>query len=84
MTGLPGFEPGIHGIKTRCLTAWLQPNDNGEGRIRTFELERGRIYSPLRLATSLPHHEYYNDPYGDRTRDTTVKGWCLNRLTKGP
>ena len=24
------------------------------------------------------------DPYGIRTHDTTVKGWCLNRLTKGP
>ena len=24
------------------------------------------------------------DPYGNRTHVTTVKGWCLNRLTKGP
>src|SRR5699024_2160173 len=24
------------------------------------------------------------DPYGIRTRDTAVKGRCLNRLTKGP
>ncbi len=24
------------------------------------------------------------DPAGNRTRDTTVKGWCLNRLTTGP
>ena len=24
------------------------------------------------------------DPTGIRTRDTTVKGWCLNRLTIGP
>ena len=24
------------------------------------------------------------DPYGIRTRVTTVKGWCLNHLTKGP
>ena len=23
MAGLPGFEPGDGGIKTRCLTAWL-------------------------------------------------------------
>ena len=22
MAGLPGFEPGNDGIKTRCLTAW--------------------------------------------------------------
>ena len=24
------------------------------------------------------------DPNGIRTHDTTVKGWCLNRLTMGP
>ncbi len=24
MAGLPGFEPGYDGIKTRCLTAWRQ------------------------------------------------------------
>ena len=24
------------------------------------------------------------DPYGTRTHDTTVRGWCLNRLTNGP
>ena len=23
-------------------------------------------------------------PKGNRTPDTTVKGWCLNRLTNGP
>ena len=27
---------------------------------------------------------FYYDPYGIRTRDTAVKGRCLNRLTKGP
>ena len=26
----------------------------------------------------------FGDPYGNRTHVTTVKGWCLNRLTKGP
>ena len=25
MAGLGGFEPPHDGIKTRCLTAWLQP-----------------------------------------------------------
>ena len=25
-----------------------------------------------------------DDPYGIRTRDTAVKGRCLNRLTNGP
>ena len=26
----------------------------------------------------------FGDPDGTRTHDTTVKGWCLNRLTNGP
>ena len=25
MAGVAGFEPAHHGIKTRCLTAWLPP-----------------------------------------------------------
>ncbi len=25
MAGVPGFEPGHGGIRTRCLTAWLHP-----------------------------------------------------------
>ena len=28
--------------------------------------------------------ELSGDPYGTRTHVTTVKGWCLNRLTMGP
>lgn len=24
------------------------------------------------------------DPYGNRTHDSTLRGWRLNRLTKGP
>ena len=27
---------------------------------------------------------FNGDPNGIRTHDTTVKGWCLNRLTMGP
>ena len=26
MAGAVGIEPTNHGIKTRCLTAWLRPN----------------------------------------------------------
>lgn len=26
----------------------------------------------------------FGDPCGNRTHDSTVKGWCLNLLTKGP
>lgn len=29
LAGVPGFEPGSAGTKTRCLTAWLYPKDNG-------------------------------------------------------
>ena len=28
--------------------------------------------------------ELFGDPNGTRTHVTTVKGWCLNRLTNGP
>ena len=47
--GVAGFEPAHHGIKTRCLTAWLYPNMvEGSG----FEPPnpKERIYSPPRLA----------------------------------
>ena len=27
LAGAVGFEPTHHGIKTRCLTAWLHPNN---------------------------------------------------------
>ena len=27
MAGVVGFEPTHDGIKTRCLTAWLHPNN---------------------------------------------------------
>ncbi len=29
MAGLEGIEPSHVGIKIRCLTTWLQPNNNG-------------------------------------------------------
>ena len=50
MAGVPGFEPGHDGIKTRCLTAWLYPNANinktgGGGQIRTAEPEGADLQS---------------------------------------
>ena len=33
---------------------------------------------------SLRYVLFAGDPYGTRTHVTTVKGWCLNRLTNGP
>ena len=29
MAGAGGFEPPYRGIKIRCLTTWLRPNDRG-------------------------------------------------------
>ena len=37
-----------------------------------------------RKHTPLSVFLFFGDPYGNRTHVTTVKGWCLNRLTKGP
>lgn len=28
LAGVPGFEPGNGGTKTRCLTTWLYPKDS--------------------------------------------------------
>ena len=62
LTGVAGFEPTHEGVKVPCLTAWLYPKKNvhsktslrmeGEG----FEPPnpKERIYSPPRLASSLP------------------------------
>ena len=55
ITGIAGFEPTHDRVKVCCLTAWLYPNVmEGEG----FEPSnpKERIYSPLRLATSLSLH----------------------------
>ena len=50
MAGVPGFEPGHDGIKTRCLTAWLYPinydkKTGGGGQIRTAEPEGADLQS---------------------------------------
>ena len=39
--------------------------------------------SPLTFNVAT-YNSISNDPYGIRTRDTAVKGRCLNRLTNGP
>ena len=42
-----------------------------------------RIYRAKK--TTGEHLSFFiGDPNGIRTHDTTVKGWCLNRLTMGP
>ena len=54
-TGVAGFEPTNDGVKVRCLTAWLYPNNRMVGRSGFEPLNpKERIYSPPRLASSLP------------------------------
>ena len=44
LAGVPGFEPGIAGIKIRCLTTWLHP-------IRFIGKRRVLVNSPGNQAT---------------------------------
>ena len=55
--GIAGFEPANHGIKTRCLTAWLYPNNGGREWIRTTEPEGADLQSAAFSQTSLPFHK---------------------------
>ena len=45
MAGQVGFEPTVHGIKTRCLTTWLLPS-NGAGD--QFQLIEGNHTGPIK------------------------------------
>ncbi len=51
--GVAGFEPAHDGVKVRCLTAWLYPNDIMEDLGFEPRNPKERIYSPSRLASSL-------------------------------
>ena len=78
MAGPPGFEPGHDGVKVRCLTAWLRANwwRGTDSNRRTL---RERIYSPPRLASSLP---LQNGGLGrNRTADTRIFSPLLYRLS---
>ena len=47
-TGVAGFEPTNDGVKVRCLTAWLYPNNiknGGKKWIRTTEPEGADLQS---------------------------------------
>ena len=49
----------------------------------------GFVVFPVRGHQTAKKHRTFpvlfaGDPYGTRTHVTTVKGWCLNRLTNGP
>ena len=45
MAGVLGFEPRHDGIKIRCLTAWLYPNNGATDGNRTHEC---RNHNPVR------------------------------------
>ncbi len=55
MAGVPGFEPGNGGIKTRCLTAWRYSNENLKSMLNPgFESGGERARDQNLLSSSLP------------------------------
>src|SRR5699024_10008973 len=79
MAGLLGFEPRNDGTKTRCLTAWRQPNIHNNhnqgwwrGADSNCRTRWERIYSPPRLATSLPLHSVNSHNLFIQK----IKKWC--------
>ena len=64
-----------------CVLTKTRPTDqNCGGWIWTNDL---RGMSPTSYQAALPRDNKLRDPCGIRTHDTSVKGWCLNRLTNG-
>ena len=64
-----------------CVLTKTRPTDqNCGGWIWTNDL---RVMSPTSYQAALPRDNKLSDPCGIRTHDTSVKGWCLNRLTNG-
>ena len=51
MAGVPRFELGNGGIKTRCLTAWRYPSNGAEGETRTLTPKYWNL-NPARLPIS--------------------------------
>ena len=79
MAGPPGFEPGHDGVKVRCLTAWLWANKWWRGTDSNRRTHKERIYSPPRLATSLPLRS--GGLGRNRTADTRIFSPLLYRLS---
>jgi hypothetical protein len=82
MAGEPGFEPGHDGIKIRCLTAWLYPNelkrDGGGGRIRTAEPEGTDLQSVVfSHFTTPPRVNYWWRMTGSNRRPSACKADAL-------
>ena len=77
---LPGFvTQSLSGFQ--MFTFEIFETNHGESK----ELSTVTVVSPS-YEDVLLYVSWLNngDPTGIRTRDTTVKGWCLNHLTIGP
>ena len=62
---------------------------DGTEKITLEDIEESDVSKALKAQKNKPEQECSDlfksgDPNGIRTHDTTVKGWCLNRLTMGP
>ena len=62
---------------------------DGQEKITFEDIEESGVSKSLKEQKNKPEQECSDlfksgDPNGIRTHDTTVKGWCLNRLTMGP
>ena len=57
-----------------------------DNRLRWWTMTGSNCRHPACKAGALPAEliVHIGDPSGNRTRDTAVKGRCLNRLTNGP
>ncbi len=54
LAGAVGIEPTNHGIKTRCLTAWLRPK-----RYKTFNPVVTLFASPLSKIVKKTKYDYF-------------------------
>ena len=62
---------------------------DGEEKITFEDVENSELGEFIKEQKNKPERKssdllLVGDPNGIRTHDTTVKGWCLNRLTMGP
>ena len=81
MAGVPGFEPGSGGIKTRCLTAWLYPiRCVTEIMVREARLELAHLAAPepkSGASTNFATPAKYGGYDGNRTCDPSIMSAVL-------